>query len=517
MKKLAIALFTLLAFSAQAQKNALLEQSFWQTKPDVSQVKSEVEKGNNPSQLNSMSFDPVVMAINAQAPSETIKYLLAQPGNDVNKLTHDSRTYLHWAANRGNVEIMEVLLAKGAKASVEDSHGTTPLNFAASGGQPNTQVYDLCLRNGASLKKDLNHDGANALLLAVANDKDLTLTDYFVSKGLDLKSTDAAGNNAFSYAARGGNITILKALQQRGVPAGDNALIMASQGGRRGANTIEVFQYLESLNIKPTATSRNGENVLHAIVRRPRQNELIQHFLDQGVDVNQADEEGNTVFMNAAASNRDITVLEMLMPKVKNINQVNQKGVTALAMAVKGNSPEAVNYLLSKGADAKVTDKNGDNLAAYLVQSYSTGPGGMGGPGGGGGPGGQGGPGGNAFNGPKPEDFDAKLKLLQDKGLDVQAPQKNGNTLYHLAVAKNDLSLVKRLEPLQIDVNARNREGMTALHKAAMIAKDDAMMKYLLSIGAKKDIPTNFKETAFDLASENESLAKNNVSVNFLK
>ena len=505
MKKIVFALLIGVTFSAQAQKNVLLDQSFWQGKPDVSQVKAEVEKGSSPSQLNPMSFDPVVMAINAQAPTETITYLLAQPGNDVNKVTHDSRTYLHWAANRGNVEIMEALIAKGAKATVEDSHGMTPLNFAAAGGQSNTKVYDLCLANGANLKKDLNHDGANALLVAVANDKDLKLTDYFVSKGLELKSTDAAGNNAFSYAARSGNIDVLKALQQRGVSVNANALIMASQGGRRGPASIEVFQYLESLGIKPTVTNKAGENVLHALVRRPKQNEIIQHFLDKGVDVNQADEEGNTVFMNAAAANRDVAVLDMLMPKVKNINQPNQKGATALAMAIRGNSPEVVSYLLTKGADVTVTDKNGDNLAVYLVLAN------------------------NAPSGPRPEggqrpegglrtdDFTAKLTLLQGKGLDVRAPQKNGNTLYHLAVAKNDLALVKRLEPLQIDVNARNKEGITALHKAAMVSKDDEMLKYLLSIGAKKDIPTSFKETAFDLASENESLSKSNISVNFLK
>ncbi|AUD07369.1 ankyrin repeat domain-containing protein [Spirosoma pollinicola] len=511
MKPLLIALLVGISISAQAQKNVLLEQSFWQSKPDVGQVKAEVEKGNNPSQLNPMSFDPVVMAINAQAPNETISYLLSQPGNDVNKVTHDSRTYLHWAANRGNVEIMKALFAKGAKASVEDSHGMTPLNFAAAGGQANTNVYDHCLAHGADLKKDLNHDGANALLVAIANDKDLKLTDYFVSKGLSLKSTDAAGNNAFSYAARGGNIDILKAVQQRGVPANDNALIMASQGGRRGAAPIEVFQYLESLNIKPTATNKAGENVLHAIVRRPKQAELIQHFLDKGVDVNQADEEGNTVFMNAAAANRDVAVLEMLMPKVKNINQANQKGTTALAMAIRGNSADVVNFLIAKGADVTVTDKDGDNLAAYLIQSVKSGNG----------PQQEGGPrpegGQRPESGPKTDDFTAKLALLQGKGIDMKAPQKNGNTLYHLAVAKNDLSLLKRLEPLQIDVNARNKDGITALHKAAMISKDDTLLKYLLSIGAKKDISTNFKETAFDLASENESLSKNNISVNFLK
>lgn len=528
MKKILSAVLVCAALSVQAQKNVLLDQAFWQGKPDVSQVKAEVEKGNSPSQLNPNSFDPVVLAINAQAPNETINYLLEQPGNDVNKLTHDSRTYLHWAANRGNVEIMEALLAKGAKATVEDSHGTTPLNFAAASGQPNTRVYDLCIQNGANLKKDLNHDGANALLLAIANDKDLKLTDYFVSKGVDLKSTDAAGNNAFSYAARSGNIDALKALQQRGVPVSQTAMIMASQGSRRGPAPIEVFQYLESVGVKPTATNKSGENVLHALVRRPGQAELIQHFLSKGVDVNQADEEGNTPFMNAAASNRDLPTLELLLPNVKNLDQGNQKGVTAIAMAVRGNSPDVVRLLLDKGASVNAVDKDGNKLGYYLVQGYrgngpgpsSPGPSSLGGMppmGQNNGPRPEGGNVARPESGPRTDDFDAKLGLLQQKGLDVKAPQPNGNTLYHLAVAKNDLALVKKLEPLQIDINARNKEGMTALHKAAMIAKDDTMMKYLLSIGAKKDIPTNFKETAYDLASENESLAKNNVSVNFLK
>jgi ankyrin repeat protein len=517
MKRLLSAVLVGLALSAQAQKNVLLDQAFWQSKPDLDQVKAEVAKGNSPSQFNPSSFDPVVLAINSQAPNEAVKYLIEQPGNDVNKITHDSRNYLHWAAMRGNVDLVEYLIGKGSRVSAEDSHGTTPLNFAAGAGIPDMRVYDLLIKGGANLKKDVNHDGANALLLAVANDKELKLTDYFISKGLDLKSTDAAGNNAFSYAARGGNIDVLKALQQRGVLVNPTALVMASQGSRRGPAPMEVFQYLESVGIKPTATNKNGENVLHALVRRPGQNALISHFLSKGVDVNQADEEGNTPFMNAAASNRDMTVLEMLTPNVKNINQGNQKGVTALAMAVRGNSPEVVEYLVDKGADINVTDKTGDNLAAYLIQGYRPGSPGMGGPGQA--SPGQGGPpqGASGQGSPRSDDFGAKLALLQQKGLDVKAPQKNGNTLYHLAVAKNDLSLVRKLEPLQIDVNARDKEGLTALHKAAMVSKDDAMLKYLLSIGAKKDISTNFKETAYDLASENETLAKGNVSLTFLK
>jgi len=490
MKKLFVAILAILSITAQAQQNVLLEQSFWKSSPDVNTVKAEIEKGANPSQFNGNLFDPVVLAINAGAPNPTIEYLLSQPGNPVDKLTHDGRIYLHWAATKGNTELMEYLVAKGAKGNFVDGHGATPINFAAVGGQQNTKVYDICLAHGADLKKDLNNDGANALLIAVANDKDLALTNYFVSKGLDLKSKDAAGNNAFSYAARAGKIEILKTLLQKGVPANSNAILMAAQGSRGGANPIEVYQYLESLNLKPAVIGKSGETALHAIVRKPKQDEIIKYFISKGVDINKADEDGNTVFMNAAAGNRDTATLAMLLPKVKDINQGNSKGVSALAMAVRSNSPEVIGYLIGKGAAISTTDKNGDNLAFYLVQSY---------------------------NAQKATEFEAKLKVLQDRGFKADESAKNGNTLYHFAVAKNDLSLVKRLEAYKIDVNAKNAEGLTALHKAAMVSKDDVMMKYLISIGAKKDIITNFKETAFDLAGENESLSKNNVTVNFLK
>ncbi|TLV03883.1 ankyrin repeat domain-containing protein [Dyadobacter luticola] len=490
MKKLFIAFFAAFSLAAHAQQNVLLDQGFWKNSPDVAAVKAEIEKGASPSQFNNNMFDPTVLAINAGAPNETVKFLIEQPGNAVSKLTHDGRIYMHWAASKGNVELMEYLISKGSSANLIDAHGATPINFAAGNAQQNLKVYDLCLAHGANLKKDLNHDGANALLIAIPNDKDLVLTNYFVSKGLDIKSVDAAGNNAFSYAARGGNIEILKTLLQKGVPANPSAMLMAAQGSRRGPNSLEVYQYLESLKLNPNVIGKSGENALHYIARRAKQDDVITYFLSKGVDINKADEDGNTPFMNAAASNSDTASIALLLPKLKNINQANAKGVTALAMAVRSNSPAAVSYLLGKGADVHTTDSNGDNLAFYLVQYY---------------------------NAQRAADFDAKVKLLADKGFKVTEPEKNGNTLYHLAVAKNDLSLVKKLEGYQIDVNATNKEGITALHKAAMIAKDDVMLKYLISIGAKKDSKTNFDETAFDLAGENESLTKNNIAVNFLK
>lgn len=490
MKKIIFAILAIASLSAQAQKNTFFDQSFWKGNKDLASIKAEIAKGSNPSELNGASFDAVVYAINNDAPEESILFLLAQPGNEVTKLTHDSRTYLIWAAYRGNVPVMEYLLKKGSKVDAQDSHGYTALTFAASAGQQNPKIYDLLIKNGADLKKDLNHDGANALLIAISNDKDFALTNYFVSKGLDINSKDAAGNTAFNYVARSGNIELMNKLIQKGVKYNDNAMIMAAQGGRGTSNSIEVFKYLEGLKIKPTAIGTNGENALHYIARKPKQEEIINYFLSKGVDVNLADKDGNTAFMTAAGFNRDLATLELLSKNVKNINQVNAKGVSALALAVRSNSADVVKFLLDKGANINIVDKNGDNLSAYLLQAFN--PRGM-------------------------EDFEGKFKLLTEKGFDLKATQPNGNSLYHLAVAKNDLALLKRIEPLKIDVNLKNKEGYTALHKAAMTAKDTELMKYLISIGAKKDVTTEFKETPFDLAAENEFLSKNKISIDFLK
>lgn len=474
----------------EQNRNPLLNQSFWQNQPGVDAVKAEIAKGNNPAEMDAMSMDPVVVAINAGAPSESINFLLEQKGNDVTKITHDSRTYLFWAASRGNVEVMQYLLSKGAKMNVQDSHGSTPLTFAAQAGQQNTKVYDLLVQHGANLKADVTSEGANVLLLAVGNDPELKLTEYFQSKGLNIKSKDAAGNSAFDYAARSGNMEVMRKLLAKGVTFSGNAMLMAAQGGRRGGNTLQVFQYLDSVGVKPTVISKNGENALHAIVRRAGQTDVINYFLSKGVNVNQVNDEGNTVFATAAAFNRDTATIALLKPLTKNINQANTAGATALALAVRGNSPEVVQYLLNNGANVNIADAKGNNLAYYLIESY---------------------------NPRQSKEFEPKLQVLQTAGLNLAAPQKDGNTIYHLVVAKNDLQLLKLVQPYAPDVNAKNAEGLTALHKAAMMSKDDSLMQYLISIGAKKEMKTNFDETAYDLAHENELLNKQKVSVDFLK
>jgi len=497
MKKnifISFALAATLFVSAQ-QKNTMLEASFWKATPDVTTVKAEIAKGNNPSESNANAFDVVVIAINNDAPLASIKFLLDQPGNPVNKPTHDNRIYLHWAAYRGNTELVEYLISKGSDINFEDSHGTTPLVFAAGNGLLNSGVCDAFFKAGINPKQKYN-DGANLLLMAIPFDKDLTFSDYLTTKGLSFKDVDNNGKTAFDYAARTGNVVLLKKLVAKGVKPTDNALLVATQGTRRETTPLEAYKYLvEEVKLKPTFTTKSGENVLHFLAGKQNQTEIINYFLSKSVDANQVNKDGNTPVMIAAGA-RETAVLEQLLPKVKNINLQNLKGESALTMAVRSGTPEAVALLLNKGADVNVKDKDGNNLGVYLVQSYR--------------------PAGREANAAK-DPFEAKIKLIQDKGLNLAAAQKDGSNLYHFAIAKNDLALLKKLASLNIDVNAKNKDGLTALHKAAMVAKDDSILKYLVSLGAKKDINTEFDESAYALAKENESLTKNNVSVEFLK
>lgn len=492
MKKLVLTAFLLFSLWGNSQSNKLLDGSFWKNNPSLDLVKAEIEKGNNPAEANGGNHDVVSMAINTGASFDVIKFLVEQKGNSVNKKTHDGRIYLHWAANKGNIELVKYLISKGSSLTEQDDKAATPLSFAAANGQVNPELYNIFFKAGVS-PKQVYGDGANILLLAIANDKDLKLTDFLSTKGISLKSTDALGRTAFDYAARVGNTDLLQKLLNKGVKATDNALIFAAQGSRMFSAPIETYKYLiENVKLNPNAVGENGETALHYLVKKKNHQEIVNYFLSKKVDVNKVDKSGNTAFMSAA-SGKELPIVELLYPLVKNINQVNNNGENALHLAVKSSSPEVIRFLLSKNIDTKAVAKDG-NLAFSLVQSYRKPR-----------------PGENA------KEFEEKLNLVEKIGVSFSDKLKNGSTLYHIAVIKNDLNLIKLLENKGIDINAKDENGMTALHKSASVSKDDSILKYLISQGADKTLTTDLEETAYDLAQENEALKAGKIDVQFLK
>lgn len=485
------------------QDNVFLDRSFWKGNPDLKTVKQKIAEGNDATALNENAFDAVIYALLENADDSIIKHLLSFEGNPVGKKTHDSRIYLHWAAYAGQTEIVNFLLDKGSSVSKLDSHGYTPLAFAANAGQKNKALYNAFESHGVNLLNEKNENGANLLLLvapSLSNEEEL---NFFTGKGLKLNSTDKDGNGIFNYASKKGNIDFLKLLIKKGVDykssnkKGGNAFLFATQGTRGYSNPLAVYEYLKSLGLEPNIVTKDGYTPLHRLAYNNSDPAIFEFFLTAGADVNQKDAEGNTPFLNAASRN-ELAMVKLLSKTVKNFDDTNNEGQLALMFAFQRNSPEVAEFLLNKKSDTEVysegrrnaKDKKGNTIAYYLVAS---------------------------FDSRKPDEFDAKLKLLQEKNIQLNTIQAEGNTLFHLATKDNELGVLKRLVDFDIDINAKNEKGLTALHLAAMKAEDDQMMKYLISKGADTKINTDFEETVFDLASENELLQKQNTSLNFLK
>lgn len=491
MKKSFLSLLLLVsAYFAQAQDNTLLSADFWRSKPALETVKSEIAKGNNPAQQNGGFHDPVTMAINNRVSNDIIKYLIEQEGNDVHKKTHHSRTYLQWAAASGNLELVDYLIAKGSDVNYKDSYGDAVVAYAASAGNQNTDVFEALFKAGVDPKATYEH-GANLIMFGIANDKDLKITEYFMSKGIALDHKDAYGRTVADYAAKLGNLDIIEKLVARGIKPTDQALFFATQGSRQKVNGLDVYQTLiEKYKLNPQAINPDGATILHALARRADA-ATINYFLSKGIDVAKADKDGNTALMVAAAGN-NAELVQTLLTKVNNVNAVNEDGQSALTKSVASSSAEVVSVLLNNGAEANILDKNNNNLAFHWFNSFrpATASG---------------------------DDFSEKLNLLTQAGIDVKAPQQNGSTLLHLAVDKENIALVQKAIELGVDINAQDDEGNTALHKAALTAKDDKVLKTLVNAGAKKDLKTEFEETAYELASQNDFLKNHNVNFDFLK
>lgn len=479
---------------AQSSANVFLQPEYWRANPTLADIQKSVREGNDPLAFNDRKFNGVVYAVlNENVSLEAIKYLIELDGHNINNLTHDGRTYIHWAAMRGRTSLVKYLNEQGVKLDVVDDHGYSVLNFAANAGRTEKELYEYVLSNGSSLG-ETNHHGASTILLLTPNLENYEMVEYMLSKGASLDATDQDGNGLFYYTARKGNIQMMELLIEKGLTykefnkKGANAMIAAASGGRR-ANGLEVFKYLESKGVKVNVTTDDGTTPLTAIAASTDDPAVINYFVSKGVDINQADKDGNTPLMMAASRN-NLEMVKLVESKSDKINASNKDGQSALTMAVSGNKAEVVQYLLDEGAKAKISDANGNNLAYYVVKSYSP---------------------------RSAEDFEKKVTILESKGVDFQASQEKGNTLLHLATEENDLYLVKKVAALRVDVNQANSEGVTPLQIAAMKASDDQILKFLIAEGADKTVKTDFDESVYDLASENELLTVNDVDIDFLK
>jgi len=247
-----------------------------------------------------------------------------------------------------------------------------------------------------------------------------------------------------------------------------------------------LLQYLKSLGLDPKAQFSNGQTLAHTFARIGVEESVLPFLSENGLNLSQADKDGNTPLMLAAARGNK-TFVGFWLDK-NDVNAINKTGQSALTQAVINNTPEIVKLLIDKGAKTAIKDKDGNDLYFTLINSYRKGRGSM-------------------------QRTSEIMDLLKTSGLNMPKTGK----LLHTALNKEDKELLTKLIEAGEDINTKDKDGYTVLHYASMKSKDLDLLKFLIEKGANPKVKTELDESVLDLIAENEVLGKQNLNLDFLK
>ena len=126
-------------------------------------------------------------------------------------------TALHWAVTSNNLEMVRLLLSKGASLKVRDNEGQSVLHTAVRTN--NRELLAVLLHNGGSSADFINQktvEGRTPLHLAVRNDQPEMVT-LLLEEGADVKITDGQGWSCLHLAVIRGHSDCVVSLLHQGV------------------------------------------------------------------------------------------------------------------------------------------------------------------------------------------------------------------------------------------------------------------------------------------------------------
>jgi ankyrin repeat protein len=297
---------------------------------------------------------------------ETVKALV-EAGADVNQRNPgDQSTALVVATVNGHFDVGVYLLDHGADPNLATDNGLAPLygtlnvQWAPKANYPQPRAY---------LQQSVTHVEFMKRLLAKGADPNgrLVRKIWYSGYNFDLAGIDEVGATPFWRAAYGGDLEAMELL----LAAGADPLIPTTKpAGRPPTGDGDRFTVRDVSGLPPVPVGGPGVTPLHAAAgagyaegfaansHRYAPSGLLAtvKFLAErtGADVNAVDHEGNTPLHNAAARG-DVAMIEYLVSKGADVKRVNREGQTTADMAngpVQRTQPfpEALKLLESLGA-----------------------------------------------------------------------------------------------------------------------------------------------------------------------
>jgi ankyrin repeat protein len=284
----------------------------------------------------------------------------------------DAELYLKCAVEEGNAEAVRACLAQGASVNCQFKDDLyTPLHTACSASSTiagSLDVLHLLLEKGAD--GNACNKWRETPLLIAANNGNKAAVEALLDHGADPSLCSEAGWSALTFAAHKGYDSIVDLLISAGAPVNCRVIedfstpLHKACAGSKPGHLSAVKQLLDA-NADVHALNKWRETPLLTAANHG-QVAAVEALLAKGADPCKCTDTGWSPLSIAAYKGHD-DVVRLLLEEGAPTEEADPTLSALLQAATKG-LPETVELLLKHGADHTVTTKKGDTALSILVE-----------------------------------------------------------------------------------------------------------------------------------------------------
>ncbi|XP_060763183.1 death-associated protein kinase 1 [Neoarius graeffei] len=292
-----------------------------------------------------------------------LKHLLGSlTSYDINQPNKHGTPPLLIAAGCGNIQIIDVLMRKGAEIQALDKSGANAIYYAARHGH----VETLKFLHEKKCPLDIQDKSGETALHVAARYGNVDVVQYLCSIHANPDLTDREQETPLHCAAWHGYSAVARALCQAGCDVnarnreGESPLLTASARGFR-----DIVECLLEHGADMDSTDKDNHIALHLAVRRC-QIEVVKCLLSHHCYVDHQDRHGNTP-LHIACKDGNLPLVALLCAAKANLDIPNKFGRTPLHVSASNGGLEVVRHLCVAGANTEAITNDGKTAEEVAI------------------------------------------------------------------------------------------------------------------------------------------------------